>query len=76
MNYSLLRDEIKQIQQEYKNLLSNLLPLLKAKRSMVALDEINLFWARHIDIVKLYLKTELSVMNSYQLPNVKEENSK
>lgn len=65
MNYSLLRDEIKQIQQEYKNLLSNLLPLLKAKRSMVALDEINLFWARHIDIVKLYLKTELSVMNSY-----------
>lgn len=65
MNYSLLRDEIKQIQQEYKNLLSNLLPLLKAKRSMVALDEINLFWVRYIDIVKLYLKTEISVMNSY-----------
>ena len=65
MNYSLLRDEIKQIQQEYKNLLFNLLPLLKAKRSMVALDEINLFWVRYIDIVKLYLKTELSVMNSY-----------
>lgn len=65
MNYSLLRDEIKQIQQEYKTLLYNLLPLLKAKHSMVALDEINLFWVKYIDIVKLFLKTEISGMNSY-----------
>lgn len=65
MNYSLLKNEIKQIQQEYKKLLSTLLPLLKEKHSMVALDEINLFWVRNIDIVKLYLKTELSGTNSY-----------
>lgn len=65
MNYSLLRNEITQIQQEYKNLLSTLLPLLKSKRSLVALDEINLFWIRNIDIVKLYLKNELSGTNSY-----------
>lgn len=65
MTYILLKNEINQIQQEYEKLLSTLLPILKAKHSLVALDEINLFWVRNIDVVKLYLKTGLSGINSY-----------
>lgn len=65
MNCSLLRSEINRIQREYRDLLSALLPLLKIKRSLEALDEINLFWIRNIDIVRLYLKTEFTGTDSY-----------
>ena len=65
MNCSLLRSEINQIQREYKDLLSNLLPILRGKRSLEALDEINLFWLKNIDVVKLYLKSEFKGTDSY-----------
>ena len=47
---------IKGIQIEYKELLSKLSPKLKSGQVPEALDELNLFWLRHIDEVQLYLK--------------------
>lgn len=46
-------------------MLSALLPVLKGKHSLEALDEINLFWIKNIDLVKLYLKTEFTGTDSY-----------
>ena len=54
-----------QIQIEYKALLQKLLPKLKTEFSVQALDEINLFWYRHIDIVHLYLVSEFANDDSY-----------
>lgn len=48
--------EMVRIQDDYKTLLSALLPKLKSARSLEALDEINLFWVRHMDAVLLYLR--------------------
>lgn len=44
------------IQLEYSELLEKLLPKLKAGCAVEALDEINIFWYRYIDVVQLYLK--------------------
>lgn len=54
-----------QIQIEYKTLLQKLLPKLKSGFSVQALDEINLFWYRHMDLVRLYLAAEFSGDDSY-----------
>lgn len=54
-----------QIQIEYKALLQNLLPKLKTNFSVQALDEINLFWYRYMDIVHLYLVSEFGNNESY-----------
>ena len=56
MNSNLLTTRIKGIQIEYKELLSKLSPKLKSGQVPEALDELNLFWLRHIDEVQLYLK--------------------
>ena len=56
MNSNLLITRIKGIQIEYKELLSKLSPKLKSGQVPEALDELNLFWLRHIDEVQLYLK--------------------
>ena len=57
MKSNLLLNKIYEIQFEYKNLLTVLLPKLKSRHMPEALDEINLFWIRHMGAVQLYLRT-------------------
>lgn len=54
-----------QIQAEYKDLLKVLLPALKTMDSPAALDEINLFWLKNMDLVRLYLVNEFANKDSY-----------
>lgn len=56
MRSNLMMNRIKTIQYDYKNLLSVLLPKLKSAEVLDALDEINLFWYRHISEIDLFLK--------------------
>ena len=65
MKSNLLLNKIHLIQIEYKELLSALLPKLKSSHSPEALDEINLFWLRHIEEIQLYLKAWFPSENSY-----------
>ena len=65
MKSNLLLNKIRLIQTEYKELLVALLPKLKSHHAPEALDEINLFWLRHIEEVQLYLRTWFSGENSY-----------
>lgn len=65
MKSSLLQNKIISIQNHYAELLSILLPKLKSYHAAEALDEINLFWTRNINVVKLYLKTMFPGKNSY-----------
>jgi hypothetical protein len=58
-------NKIHLIQTEYKELLSALLPKLKTNHAPEALDEINLFWIRHIEEVQLYLKSWFPGKDSY-----------
>lgn len=65
MKSNLLLNKIHLIQTEYKELLTVLLPKLKNSHAPEALDEINLFWLRHIEEVQLYLEAWFSGENSY-----------
>lgn len=65
MKSNLLLNKIYIIQTEYKELLAALLPKLKNSHAPEALDEINLFWLRHIEEVQLYLSTWFPGENSY-----------
>ena len=65
MKSNLLLNEIIKIQSEYLALLSSLLPQLKCGQSPEALDEVNLFWVRHMSAVQLYLKSTFGGENSY-----------
>lgn len=65
MKSNLLLNKILSIQDDYQRLLTKLLPKLQSVRFLEALDEINLFWVRHIDVVQLYLKTQFPSNNSY-----------
>lgn len=65
MESNLLLNKIKLIQSEYKTLLAALLPKLKSHHAPEALDEINLFWFRHIEEVQLYLRSWFPGENSY-----------
>ena len=65
MKSNLLLNKIQLIQTEYKELLLALLPKLKSCNFPEALDEINLFWRRHINEIQLYLKTWFPGENSY-----------
>ena len=65
MKSNLLLNKIKFIQTEYKELLVSLLPKLKSNCAPEALDEINIFWLRHIETIQLYLKTSFPSENSY-----------
>ena len=65
MKSNLLLNKIYLIQREYKDLLSVLLPQLKSRHAPEALDDINLFWIRHIDTVQLYLKYWFPGKDSY-----------
>ena len=62
---NLLMEKMTQIQIEYKVLLQKLLPKLKTDFSVQALDEINLFWYRHMDVVRLYLTSGFAGDESY-----------
>ena len=65
MSLNLLQKQIINIQSEYKELLCTLLPILKSGYSHQALDEINIFWHRRVDIVRLYLNSYFSGNDSY-----------
>ena len=65
MNSSLLMDRIFSIQKEYKELLISLLPKLKSEFAAEALDEINIFWLKNINIVRLYLEALVPYNDSY-----------
>ena len=65
MRSNLLLNKIQQIQNKYKDLLTTLLSKLKSNHALEALDEINLFWFRHIGEVQLYLKTWFPGEESY-----------
>lgn len=65
MNLSRLQKRIVDIQLEYKELLCALLPILKSGYSHHALDEINIFWHRRVDTVRLYLNYYFSGNDSY-----------
>lgn len=58
-------DKIFLIQKEYKELLISLLPKLKSGFAPEALDEINIFWLRNMNIVRLYLETVVPYNDSY-----------
>jgi len=62
---NLLVNRIAQIQAEYKDLLKALLPALKTMASPAAWDEINLFWLKNMDLVRLYLVNEFKGKDSY-----------
>lgn len=49
-------DKVILIQDEYKNLLITLLPQLQSSYAPQALDEINLFWNRKMNIIRLFLE--------------------
>lgn len=65
MKSNLLLSRIRLIQNEYKELLVKLLPKLKGLHTPEALDEINLFWFRHIEEVQLYLRSWFPGEDSY-----------
>ena len=58
-------NKIYSIQNQYKDLLSSLLPNLKSPTLLQALDEINLFWFRNISSIQLYLKNIFPSQESY-----------
>lgn len=58
-------DKIVLIQKEYKELLISLLPKLKSGFAAEALDEINIFWLKNINIVRLYLEAVVPYSDSY-----------
>lgn len=65
MNSNLLLNKICLIQNEYMDLLSALMPKLQSSHCSEAMDEINLFWIRHIKVVQLYLKAFFPGKDSY-----------
>lgn len=65
MNSNLLQNRIYLLQNEYKVLLNRLLLKLKSVHAPEALDEINIFWFRHIEEVRLYLKYWFSGEDSF-----------
>lgn len=56
MKSGLLWKRILEIQSEYHDLLSSLLNRLQTSYAPEIMDEINLFWVRRIEVVRLYLK--------------------
>ena len=65
LNLSLLENRILEIQSEYANLLKSIIPTIKSKHNVEAIDEIILFWYKNMDSVRLYLKYVFSQKDSY-----------
>ena len=59
MSSSMLIEKISSIQDDYIQLLDQILPLLKTQPSAGVLDAISLFWTRHIDSIRLFLEYHL-----------------
>lgn len=57
MKKNLLIQEIKILQNEYRELLAKLLVYIEKDSILVALDEIVVFWMRHMDLVQLFLRS-------------------
>lgn len=53
--YNTLENFISDLQMQYKDLLTKLIPNLRAQNSYSALDEINIFWYSNMDAIKMYL---------------------
>lgn len=65
MKSNLLLKKIQQIQIEYKELLTKLLPRLTIDHAPEAVDEISIFWYRHRETVQMYMKNWLAESDSY-----------
>lgn len=65
MKSNLLINRIYSIQIEYKQLLTSLLSKFKSNFPLEALDEICIFWLRHIDTIRLFLKSWIPSENCY-----------
>lgn len=65
MRYDLLLNEINKIQLEYKELLIKLIPKLESNTFVLALDEINVFWNKKIDLINLYLRYYMFDRDTY-----------
>ena len=57
MSHNLIIDEINSVQKRYQYLLLDLLPYLNVSNPLEILVEINIFWLKHMDTVRLYLET-------------------
>ena len=65
MNSNLMMNKIHLIQNNYRDLLKSLLSGMNRNNAIEALDEINIFWIRHIKEVNLYLTYWFSGADSY-----------
>lgn len=65
MNSNLMMNKIHLIQNNYRDLLKSLLSGMNRNNAIEALDEINIFWIRHIKEVNLYLTYWFSGVDSY-----------
>lgn len=65
MKANTLMNRIFQLQDDYRDLLTLLLPRIKETHTSAALDEIRLFWFRHSNEIQLYLRMWLPSENSY-----------
>lgn len=65
MNSNLLLNNIHLLQNEYRDILVSLLPKLNSEYAFDALDEIQLFWVRHIESVQLFLHYYFPGPDSY-----------
>lgn len=59
LNSNLMMNKIHLIQNDYRDLLKSLLSGMNRDNALEALDEINIFWIRHIKEVELYLTSKL-----------------
>lgn len=65
MSSSMLIEKISSIQDDYIQLLDQILPLLRTQPSAGVLDAISLFWTRHIDSIRLFLEYHLPEKDCY-----------
>lgn len=65
LNSNLMMNKIHLIQNDYRDLLKSLLSGMNRDNALEALDEINIFWIRHIKEVELYLTYWFSGADSY-----------
>lgn len=63
--YNALVNFIFDLQMRYKDLLTKLIPNLRAQNSCSALDEINIFWYSNMDAIKMYLRYFVAHADSF-----------
>lgn len=65
MKSNLLIQKIAKIQNDYRELLTSLLPAIQGTQCLNGIDEIILFWIRNMDAVRMFLNTICERDNSY-----------